>query len=556
MADLTQGELLALARIASLPIPDEDIEPLTFRFNAMLEAMEELGRHPIMDVPPLPSLPHPHQLPSEGRPTRSVPPPMIQTDAPLAYKPIMELAHLVTSRQVSPVELTELYLERIGEHDGALKSYITVTSEIARREAAEAEARLAAGEPLGPLHGVPLAYKDEFYTKGVRTTCASPILSEFVPDFDATAVTRLRDAGAIMLGKLNMTEWATPLTLEFYYGHPANPWDLQYDAGGSSTGSGIATAAALCAGTLGEDTGGSIRRPASHNSCVGLRPSWGRVSMYGVIPAVWAQDTAGPLTRTVADCALLMNLIAGYDANDINSANLPVPDYTGTLHGDVRGMRIGLVKEMMEAGHLHRDVKVAVEEAARVFEAMGAKVEGVSIPLIELTGVIGSATGSDRTALQWEHLTQRGHQYDVATRRYNLLPGIVPAGIFQRVLQLRSLLRQEILDACDRYDVILSPCQPTPPPTIEATKRPLASMDDARRELRQYSFSSPAAIAGVPAISIPCGFSPEGGLSEHGLPIGLQIMAKRYDEEAVFQAAHAYEQNTHWHTLRPPVGDV
>ena len=555
MADLTQGELLALARVASIPIPDEDIELLTLRFNAMLEAMGELGRYPIEDVPALPSLPHPDRLPSSGRTSPSVPALVTGTDAPLAYKPITELAHLIASHQLSPVELTDLYLERIGEHDGALKSYISVTTEIARREASEAEAHLAAGQPLGPLHGVPLAYKDEFYTTGVRTTCGSPILSEFVPSFDATAVARLHDAGAIMLGKLNMTEWATPLTLEFYYGQPANPWDLLYDAGGSSTGSGIATAAALCAGTLGEDTGGSIRRPASHNSCVGLRPSWGRVSMHGVIPALWAQDTAGPLTRTVADCALLMNLIAGHDPNDINSANLPVPDYTASLHGDVSGMRIGVVKEMMEAEHLHPDVRAAVQEAARVFESLGASVEEVSIPLIGMTGVIGSATGSDRTALQFGHLTQRSHQYDAATRRFNLLPGIVPAAIYQRALQLRSLLRQQVLDACEGYDVVLSPCQPTPPPTIEATKRPLASRDDARRELRNYSFSAPASIAGVPAISIPCGFSPSG-FGEHGLPIGLQIMAKRYDEEAVFHASYAFEQNTHWHTLRPPVGDA
>jgi aspartyl-tRNA(Asn)/glutamyl-tRNA(Gln) amidotransferase subunit A len=250
-----------------------------------------------------------------------------------------------------------------------------------------------------------------------------------------------------------------------------------------------------------------------------------------------------------------MNLIAGHDGNDINSANLPVPDYTASLHGDVSGMRIGLLKEMMGAEHVHPDVKEAVEEAARVFEKMGATVEEVSIPLTGMTGVISSATGSDRTALQWEHLTQRSHQFDAAARRFNLLPGIVPAGLYQRALQLRSLLRAQILEACERYDVILSPCQPTPPPTIEATKRPLVSRDDARRELRHYSFSAPAAIAGVPAISIPCGFSP-GGLGEHGLPIGLQIMAKRYDEEAVFQAAHSFEQNTHWHTLRPPIGDA
>ena len=549
MADLTQGELLALARVASLPILDEDIEPLTLRFNAMLEAMAELDPQLLEDVPALPSLPHPHRLPSTGPTAGYAPALPTETSAPLAYKPITELAHLIASRQLSPVELTELYLQRIGEHDAALKSYITVTADVARREAAAAESALMSGQPLGPLHGVPLAYKDEFYTRSVRTTCGSPILAEFLPDFDATAVARLHDAGAVMLGKLNMTEWATPLTLEFYYGQPANPWDLERDAGGSSTGSGIATAAALCAGSLGEDTGGSIRRPASHNSCVGLRPSWGRVSMHGVIPALWAQDTAGPLTRTVADCALLMGLIAGHDPNDLHTANLPVPDYTASLHGDVAGMRVGLLTEMMNAEHLHPDVKAAVQEAAGVFEGMGAIVEEVSIPLIALSGVIGSAAGSDRTALQWSHLTQRSRQFDAATRRFNLMPGLVPAGVYQRALQLRSLIRGQVLDACQRYDVVISPCQPAPPPTIEATRRPLQSREDARRELRSYSFSAPAAFAGVPAISIPCGFS------QDGLPIGLQIMAQPYAEEAVFQAAHAFEQNTRWHTARPPVGD-
>ena len=473
----------------------------------------------------------------------------VETDAPLAYKPITELVHLIRTRRLSPVELTSIYLERIGKFDGDLRSYITVLPELARQEAQEAERALMDGSDLGPLHGIPLAYKDEFYTKGVRTTCGSRILSEFVPDYDATTVASLHEAGAIMLGKLNMTEWATPLTLEFAYGQPRNPWSLEHDAGGSSTGSGSATAAALCAGALGEDTGGSIRRPAANNSCVGLRPSWGRVSMHGVIPAVWSQDTAGPLTRTVADCALLMNTIAGWDPNDSITANLPVPDYTAVLDGNVRGMRVGVVKETMEAGHLNPEVKAAVEEALRRFEGMGATLEEVSIPGIRLSGIVSGAGGSDRTALQWKYLLDSPELYDAAARRFNLLPGLLPASLYQRSLQLRNLVRNQILETCERYDVLVSPYQATPPPRIEDTKRPLTSKAQALEEIRNFTFSTAAPIAGIPAISIPCGFSRDM------LPIGLQIMAKRFDEESVFRAAYAYEQDTHWHTMRPPLGN-
>ena len=549
MADLTTDELLALARIAKLNIPDEDIEPLTMRFNALMDAAEVLDQLPLEEIPAMPALHHPFETPSHPAGTGAPPSLPTETNAPLAYKPITELSHLISTRQVSPVELTELYLGRIGEYDGELKSYITVLPEIARRQAAEAEREITSGGVAGPLHGVPLAYKDEFYTQGVRTTCGSAILSEFVPEYDATAVARLHQAGAVMLGKLNMTEWATPLTLVFAYGQPRNPWNTEHDAGGSSTGSGSATAAALCAGALGEDTGGSIRRPAANNSCVGLRPSWGRVSMYGVIPAVWSQDTAGPLGRSVADCALLMNVIAGYDPNDPISADLPVPDYTRVLDGSVRGMRMGLVKETMEAGHLNGEVKHAVEDAVKHFQRMGATVEEVSIPAIALSGVISGSGGSDRTALQWKHLAQSEDLYDAAARRFNLLPGLLPAALYQRGVQLKSLLRSQVLDACERYEVLLTPYQPTPPPRIEDTQKPLLSKEQALNEIRNFSFSTAAAVSGVPAVSVPCGFT------QTGLPIGLQIMAKRFDEESVFRAAYAYEQDTQWHSMRPPVGD-
>ena len=547
MADFTQEELLALARAAQMKLPEEDVEHLTMRYNALMESLEVLDQYPLVGELALPALQHPFEMPA-SRPAGSSPYVATESSEPLAYKPITELAHLVRTKQVSPVELTNLYLERIDKFDGQLKSYITVLADDARREAEAAEQAVSAGQTLGQLHGVPMAYKDEFYTKGVLTTCGSIILSEFFPDYDATAVAKTREAGAVMLGKLNMTEWATPLTLEFPFGHPRNPWNLDHDAGGSSTGSGSATAAALCAGSLGEDTGGSIRRPAAHNSCVGLRPSWGRVSMYGVIPGVWTQDTAGPLGRTVADCALLMNVIAGHDANDPLSANLPVPDYLSVLDGDVKGMRIGVVKEMMEAAHLHPEVKARAAEALRRFEGLGAIVEEVSLPMVPLTNIISGTGGSDRTALQWKNLLENPHQYDVASRRFNLLPGLIPGSIYQRTLQLRSIYRRQVLDACERYDILVSPSQPTPPPSIEATKKPLTSKEQAMNDLKAFSFSNAAPIAGIPAISVPSGFTGDG------LPVGLQIMAKRFDEATVFRAAFAYEQNTSWHTMRPPVG--
>lgn len=351
-----------------------------------------------------------------------------------------------------------------------------------------------------------------------------------------------------MLGKLNMTEWATPLTIEFPYGQPRNPWNTNHDAGGSSTGSGIAPAAALCAGALGEDTGGSIRRPAAYNSCVGLRPSWGRVSLHGMIPASWSQDTAGPLTRTVADCALMVNVMAGHDPRDVFSANLPVPDCLAALDGDIKGMRVGIVTEMLNADHLHPEVRDGIKAAAAVLESLGAHLEEVSIPQLPFANIVSGVAGSERTAMQMGYLNNKPNDYDVATRRYSILPGLMPSVLLQRVLQVKSIIRAQVLDACDRYDVLIAAALPTPPPVIADTKKPLRSKEDALAQLDKFSFTSPATFAGVPSISVPAGFT------KAGLPFGLQIMAKRFDEASVFRAAYAYEQNTPWHTMTPPLG--
>lgn len=533
--------------MAGLQLQEQDVEPLTLQFNALQEGLRVLDERDLHGIAPLPVLPYP---------AGSAPKPAVhhefatQSAVPLAYKPITELSHLLRTRQVSSAELTELYLDRICQFDGDLNSYITVTADLARAQAKAADSAIAAGAATGPLTGVPLAHKDEFLTKGVLTTCGSNVLRDFVPSFDATVIERLHNQGAVMLGTLNMTEWASPLTWSFPYGQPRNPWNLEHDAGGSSTGSGSATAAGLCAGSIGEDTGGSIRRPASNNSCVGLRPSLGRVSTFGMFASSWYQDTAGPIARSVGDCALLLNAIAGYDYQDPMSSRLPVPDYTGALTTDLTGMHLAVVKEAIDAPHLDSEIKKLTIDALDVLRSLGATVAEVSIPLMALSGLINGALGSPRSALHWRHLNESPNLYDTGVRRYTVLPALLPAVTYHRALQLRSLLRDQVLATFATFDALVTPGYPQFPPRIADTKADPVSKEQAVEQMRRYGFHTPANFAGTPAISVPMGFS------ANGLPVGIHIMGDRYDEMTVFTIGHAYEQMTRWHTVRPPFGDI
>lgn len=556
MSDITPDGLRGMARVAGLRLLDEDVEPLTLQFNALCEALNVLDEHDLHGVAPLPALQYPEELPGEGGSTgspragkgRGAPALTESSDAPLAYKPITELAHMLRTRQVSSVELTQAYLDRIERFDGDLRSYVTVTAEFALEQAARADEALARGEAVGPLTGIPLAHKDEFYTKDILTTCGASILSEFVPNFDATPITRFHEAGAVMLGKLNMTEFASPVTWVFPYGQPRNPWNLEHDAGGSSTGSGIAVAAALCAGSLAEDTGGSIRRPASNNGAVGIRPTLGRVSTHGMIASSWNQDTAGPIARSVADCALLLEAVAGFDANDLMSARLPVPSYSSWLDGDIRGMRVAVVKEAIDAPHLDPRVRQLALDAIGVLRSLGAEVEEVSLPLITLSGLINNALHSPRVALQWKYLNETPELYDAGVRRNTLISALVPAATYHRALQLRARLRAQTLGALERFDVAVAPAYAQFPPRIADTKSEPATKEASVEQMRRYGFHTPANYSGAPAMSVPMGFS------DDGLPMGLHVMAKRFDETSIFRVAHAYEQATPWHTMRPPYG--
>ena len=461
-----------------------------------------------------------------------------------------ELAEMYRSGQVSPVEATEAYLSRIGQVDPALNSYITVTAEQARAEARQAEQEMAAGNYRGPLHGIPLAVKDQFCTAGISTTGGSEILRDYVPDYDATVMAKLKDAGAVLLGKLNMSEFAMGDAFHHPYGRPRNPWDLSRNPGTSSSGSGGATAAFLCATSLGEDTAGSIRGPAAFCGLVGIRPTWGLVSRYGMLASTWSMDAAGPISRTVTDCAATLGAIAGYDPNDPYTRNAPVPNYLDGLGTGIRGLRVGIISNRVNADGVEPDVRDAVNAAVAHMGELGAEVEEVSIPLIADSAAISTTLiYVDATAVHRQGLRDYPEKYDHNNRVRLLTGALVPAQAHQKAARLRQMLRNQVLDALSRVDVLALPAssvQATPIPTEAGLskngKEDFLTMLGGRR-----TYTSPFNVASVPAMSINCGFTSDN------LPVGLQLVGRPFDEPTLFRAAYAYEQSTGWHTRKPPI---
>ncbi len=466
----------------------------------------------------------------------------------LPFLSATELASLIKSREVSPVEATEAYLERIPQIDGKLNSYITVTADRAMADARQAEQEIVSGNYRGPMHGIPIGIKDQVYTKGILTTGGSTILKDFVPSEDATVVTKLNEAGAVLLGKLNMSEFAMGDAFEHPYGRPHNPWDLSRNAGTSSSGSSAATAAFLCATSLGEDTGGSIRGPASFCGLVGIRPSWGRVSRHGVLGASWSMDQVGPISRTVSDCAITLAAIAGHDPKDGYSWDVPVPDYLAALSGGVQGLKIGVITERVQGDAVDPQVRDLVVKAIAQLGELGAIVSDIDIPLIAQSATISTAvTYGDVSGVHREGIDKRLKEYDYNLQLRLLAGAILPAQAHQKAVRLRHMLRQQILDALDQVDVLVIPtssipASPLPEKAGVESKEAFMEMLGGRR-----SFTAPFNLASVPALSINCGFTSED------LPVGLQIAGKPFDESTVFRVAYAYEQATDWHTRRPPV---
>jgi aspartyl-tRNA(Asn)/glutamyl-tRNA(Gln) amidotransferase subunit A len=472
---------------------------------------------------------------------------MSDANADLCFTPAAELAARIRKKELSPVALTRAYLDRIDRLDGTLSAYITVCRESALAEAGRAEQAVARGERLGPLHGVPFAVKDQIDAAGVLTTAGSRLLRENVAASDAPVVARMRRAGAILLGKLNLTEFALGGTLDFPYGQPRNPWNVAHDPGGSSSGSGIAAAAALAAVTLGEDTGGSIRSPASSCGAVGLRPTWGLVPRTGCIPLCWSMDAIGPITRTVEDAALVLAAIAGPDPSDPQMRDAPPDDVLTGLRAGVDGLRVGIVRELVSGADTNPDVRAAVLAAAEQLRELGAKVEEISLPLVRLAGAVFMALGdSEGAGAPQVWLRERASEYDAATRRRLIAASLLPTASYHQAARARALITRDVLAAFARVDILLAPTQPRPAPVIASGHAPVASKADAAaRFFTRRSYTTPFNLSATPAISVPCGFGPSG------LPIGLQLAGRRYDDATVLRAAWAYEQATSWHQQRP-----
>ena len=463
--------------------------------------------------------------------------------ADIPFLTVAELGELIRSGEVSPVEATEAYLQRIESLNSDIRAYLTVTAEQARQAASEAEAEIAGGQYRGPLHGIPVAVKDQIYTEGIRTTGGSPVFDEFVPEYDATVIARLKEAGAVLLGKLNMTEFATT-GLSHQFDPPRNPWARDRSSGGSSSGSGAATAAFMCAASLGEDTGGSVRFPAAWCGLAGLRPTWGRVSRYGVMPGVRSMDTVGPLGRTVEDCAILLQAIAGHDPNDRLTSEERPPDYRAALTGDASGLRIGILREVLYHNSVDGEVGKSILDAGNALSRLGADVSEVSVPLAAHAGPINGGIRIEAPTTYRELLNDRPQDIAHDNRIGYLTNAVMPATYYYKAIQLRTLLRAQVLQVLESVDLLLLPtagvpAQPLSPDPV------ITGRENVNRT--PYLLTTVPSLANIPALAVPCGFS------EEGLPLSLQIAGRPFDEVTVLRAGHAYEQATEWHTRRPPV---
>ncbi|MBP5344229.1 MAG: Asp-tRNA(Asn)/Glu-tRNA(Gln) amidotransferase subunit GatA [Alphaproteobacteria bacterium] len=465
---------------------------------------------------------------------------------------ITEALDLLNKGEISSEDLTRAHIEEMAK-GRVLNAFITETPELALAQAKESDERRKSGK-IGLLEGIPIANKDLYCTKGIRTTAASKILSNFVPPYESTVSQKLKDAGTVMLGKLNTDQFAMGgSTITSYFGATKNPWNLDLVPGGSSGGSAAAVAAGLCMGATGSDTGGSIRQPASFCGVTGIKPTYGRCSRYGIIAFASSLDQAGPMTRSVKDCALMLNAMAGYDAKDSTVANVPVPDFTAALTGDIRGKKIGIPKEYRPDG-LNADVAAIWDKGIQYLKDAGAEIVDISLPhtkyALPVYYIVACAEASSNlsrydgvrytTRVEGNSLdelyenTRTDGFGDEVVRRILLGTFVLSAGFYDayytRAQRVRRLIYNDFIEAFKNVDAILVPAAPTPALTEKALKE-MRPVDVYLGDV----FTTPASLAGVPAISLPV------GLSQNGLPIGLQIIGKHFDENTVFQVAEVLE---------------
>jgi len=483
----------------------------------------------------------------------------------LYYLTIHRLSDMIRKREISSKEVTSSIIDRIRQTDDKVKAYMTVSEEQAMKKASEVDRKIKEGEEVSPLAGIPMGLKDNMCTEGIRTTCSSKILYNFVPPYSATVHNKLDEADAVLVGKTNLDEFAMGSSTEnsgFF--RSCNPWDVERVPGGSSGGSAAAVAAGMAYFALGSDTGGSIRQPAALCGVVGMKPTYGRVSRYGLVAFASSLDQIGPFTRDVTDCAMVMNHISGYDRYDSTSVNVEVPDFTKSLADDIKGLKIAIPREYFGEG-IDKEVKEAVMNAIKRFEDLGAVCEEVSLPhtdyALPVYYLIASAEASSNLArydgikygyradkfsdLKDLFVKSRSEGFGAEVKRrimlgtYALSSGYYDA-YYKKAQKVRTLIKQDFDRVFENYDVVVSPTSPD-----VAFKAGAKTQDPVQMYMSDIC-TIPVNIAGLPGISIPCGFA-------EGLPIGLQIIGKAFDEAAIIKTAYAYEQSTDHHTLNPEI---
>ncbi len=473
------------------------------------------------------------------------------------------LGELLRRKEITSKEITRSVFDRIAKAEDRIHAYITLLPDLALKQAEEADARIQRGE-AEPLTGIPVAIKDLICTQGIRTTCGSHILDNFVPTYDATVTVRLKKAGAVFVGKTNMDEFAMGSSTEnSYFGPTRNPWDLGRIPGGSSGGSAASVAAEECILSLGSDTGGSIRQPAACCGIVGLKPTYGRVSRYGLVAFASSLDQIGPFAKDVEDAALMLNAISGYDPRDSTSVNLPVPDYTKFLINDIRGMVLGVPREAFGEG-IDPEVEATVREAIRTLEKLGAKLVDVSLPHSEYAVaayyIIAPAEASSNLARydgvkygfrarggydlleMYKETRSQGFGSEVKRRimlgTYALSAGYYDA-YYRKASQVRTLIGRDFEKAFAQCDALILPTAPTPAFKLGE------KVDDPLQMYLSDIYTIPCNLAGLPGLSLPCGFA------KSGLPIGLQVLGNHFQEEKILRVADAYERNTDHHIRKP-----
>ncbi|MFO7625151.1 MAG: amidase [Anaerolineales bacterium] len=453
---------------------------------------------------------------------------------------LVEAASAISSGEISPVELAQAYLKRIELIDPGLNCFLTVTTETALSAARQAEQEIRRGAYRGLLHGIPIALKDLYETRGIRTTAGSKFFADYLPEADAFVVEKLQQAGTVLLGKLNMHEIALGVTNENpHYGACRNPWDTRRISGGSSGGSAAALVARLCLGSLGSDTGGSIRIPSSLCGVVGLKPTYGRVSLRGVIPLSWNLDHPGPMARWVREAAILLQAIAGYDPQDPASVDVPVPDYLVSLEQGIKGWRVAFASDPFfeEADH---EILACVQVASRVFEDLGAYIEGIELPqALQAAGANGLMVTSDAAAFHQERMNNLPEEFGKDVFKRLQSGAACSSGEYVLARRLQVVLRRRYEELFEHYDILLTPTTPIAAPETGA--------DAVERARLLTRFTAPFNLTGLPAISLPCGFTAQG------LPIGMQLVARPWDEARLLQAAYAYEQATGWQQRKPNI---